>query len=133
MCVVLVGIVLIQQGRNSDVGSTFGGGGNTLFGAGGADTFLTKLTTIVAAVFMLTSLTLAINQQRGVFESHTQGTIFDDVPATSAPAETGPADPAAGAGALPQAGAGTTPPSSDTALPTANVPATNVPATNTAP
>jgi len=61
ICVLLVLLVLLQQGKGADAGATFGGGSNTLFGAGGADTFLTKATTILAFLFMSTSFALALN------------------------------------------------------------------------
>jgi len=54
-------LVLLQQGKGADAGATFGGGSNTLFGAGGADTFLTKATTVLAFLFMSTSFALALN------------------------------------------------------------------------
>lgn len=53
-------IVLLQTGKGADMGAAFGGGSSqTLFGSSGASTFLSKATTIVAIVFMLTSLGLA--------------------------------------------------------------------------
>ena len=62
----LILIVLLQTGKGADIGAAFGGGSSqTLFGSGGASSFLSKLTTIVAVVFMLTSLVLAyISGQR---------------------------------------------------------------------
>ena len=60
VCVALIMIVLLQTGKGADMGAAFGGGGGqTLFGATGASTFLSKLTTGAAIVFMLTSLSLA--------------------------------------------------------------------------
>jgi len=60
VAVALILIVLLQTGKGADMGAAFGGGSSqTLFGSGGASTFLTKLTTIAAIVFMLTSLGLA--------------------------------------------------------------------------
>ena len=60
VCVLLVLIVLIQGGKGAGMGSSFGGGGGqALFGPTGPATILTKITTGVAVVFMLTSLTLA--------------------------------------------------------------------------
>jgi preprotein translocase subunit SecG len=60
VCVALILIVLLQTGKGSDMGAAFGGGGSqTLFGSTGASTFLSKLTTAAAIVFMLTSLGLA--------------------------------------------------------------------------
>lgn len=60
VCIALIMIVLLQTGKGADMGAAFGGGASqTLFGSTGASTFLGKLTTAVAVVFMLTSLVLA--------------------------------------------------------------------------
>lgn len=58
LCFMLVGLVLLQQGKGADLGATLGGGSNTLFGAGGATSFITRLTTGTAIAFMVTSLLL---------------------------------------------------------------------------
>ncbi len=42
------------------MGAAFGGSSQTLFGSRGAATFMNKLTTVAAIVFMLTSLSLAV-------------------------------------------------------------------------
>ena len=57
--VALILIVLLQTGRGADIGAAFGGGSQTLFGSAGPASFLNKLTTVAAVVFMLTSLSLA--------------------------------------------------------------------------
>jgi preprotein translocase subunit SecG len=54
----LIFVVLVQGGRGAELGAAFGGSSQTLFGGRGAATFLNKLTTVVAIVFMLTSLSL---------------------------------------------------------------------------
>ncbi len=59
VCFALILIVLLQTGKGSDMGAAFGGSSQTLFGSSGPATFLNKITTIAAVVFMLTSLTLA--------------------------------------------------------------------------
>ena len=60
VCIVLIMVVLLQTGKGADMGAAFGGGGSqALFGSTGASTFLSKATTVVAIVFMLTSLVLA--------------------------------------------------------------------------
>ncbi|MEW5746555.1 MAG: preprotein translocase subunit SecG [Nitrospirota bacterium] len=56
----LIAIVLLQSGKGAEIGAAFGGSSQTLFGSRGAATFLNKLTTISAVVFMLTSLTLTM-------------------------------------------------------------------------
>jgi preprotein translocase subunit SecG len=59
-CFFLIAIVLLQSGKGAQMGATFGGSSQTLFGSRGAATILNKITTIAAVVFMLTSLTLTI-------------------------------------------------------------------------
>ena len=63
-CVILavarIVLVLLQQGKGSDLGSAFGGGSsNSLFGALGPSDFLGKLTYILVAVWLILSLLLA--------------------------------------------------------------------------
>jgi preprotein translocase subunit SecG len=59
-CILLILIVLLQSGKGAEMGVSLGGGaGQTLFGAGGPATILTKITTGVAILFMVTSLMLA--------------------------------------------------------------------------
>jgi preprotein translocase subunit SecG len=66
ICVALIMIVLLQTGKGADMGAAFGGGSSqTLLGSSGASTLLSKATTGVAIIFMLTSLALAyISTQR---------------------------------------------------------------------
>jgi preprotein translocase subunit SecG len=60
VCVLLILIVLLQTGKGAEMGASIGGGGSqALFGAAGPATILTKITTAVAIIFMITSLTLA--------------------------------------------------------------------------
>lgn len=61
VCFSLIGIVLIQGGKGADIGATFGAGAShTIFGATGGQSFIAKMTTSAAIVFMLTSLALAM-------------------------------------------------------------------------
>jgi preprotein translocase subunit SecG len=61
VCFFLIFIILIQSSKGAEMGATFGGGSShTLFGSRGAATFLNKVTTVAAVVFMLTSLSLAV-------------------------------------------------------------------------
>jgi len=60
VCLILVGTVLLQQGKGGGMGGAFGGANAaTVFGSGGASTFLRRLTAISATIFMLTSILLA--------------------------------------------------------------------------
>jgi len=65
VCLFLIFIVLIQSSKGAEMGAAFGGSSQTLFGSRGAATFLSKLTTVAAVVFMVTSLLLAIVSTRG--------------------------------------------------------------------
>ncbi len=61
ICLFLVGVVLLQQGKSADLAGAFGGSGSqTAFGPRGASNLLTKLTTWSAIFFMLTSIGLTI-------------------------------------------------------------------------
>lgn len=82
----LIAIVLLQSGKGAEMGASFGtGGSQSVFGAGGGTTFLSKLTTYAAVIFMLTSLTLAY------MSGHVGGSsVMSKVapkPATPAPAK----------------------------------------------
>lgn len=60
VCIFLIGVVLLQSGKGAEMGASFGSSGSqSVFGAGGGTTFLSKMTTGAAIIFMLTSLTLA--------------------------------------------------------------------------
>ena len=60
ICIALVTIVLLQQGRGADAGASFGGGSSgSLFGARGPASFLSKVTAGLAALFFANSLALA--------------------------------------------------------------------------
>jgi preprotein translocase subunit SecG len=69
----LILVVLLQTGKGAEVGAVFGGSSSTIFGSSGAGNFLTRLTTGMAIVFMMTSLTL------GYFAGRKpSATIFDN-------------------------------------------------------
>src|SRR4051794_2640850 len=68
----LILVVLLQTGKGAEMGAVFGGSSSTIFGSSGAGNFLTRLTTGMAIVFMITSLTL------GYFSGRRSSTsIFD--------------------------------------------------------
>ena len=87
-CLFLIGVVLLQQGKGADMGAVFGGSSSTIFGSSGAGNFLTRLTTIMAVVFMLTSLTLTYSGARRL-----GSTVFDSAPLPEAPPLEVPAQP----------------------------------------
>ena len=59
VCIFLVSIVLLQHGKGADIGATFGGGGESLFGTEGPVPIMNKITTGAAVIFMVTSISLA--------------------------------------------------------------------------
>jgi preprotein translocase subunit SecG len=82
---ILISMVLVQKGKGADIGAAFGGASNTVFGPRGAQSFLSKLTTGAAIIFMLTSLTLA-------FTTAKRSSIMEGV---QQPIQTAPAVPLA--------------------------------------
>ena len=80
VCVALILIVLLQAGKGAEMGAAFGGASQTIFGSAGTMGFLTKLTTVAAIVFMITSLLLTLASTRKV------STVMKERPAPTAPA-----------------------------------------------
>jgi len=60
VCIFMILVVLLQTGKGAEMGAAFGGSTQTIFGARGTATLLSKVTTASAIMFMLTSLSLAI-------------------------------------------------------------------------
>lgn len=74
VCLILIVVVLLQRGKGAEIGAVFGGGASsTVFGSRGAGNFLTKLTSVAAVVFMLTSLWLSYQGSKQFSKS-----IIDD-------------------------------------------------------
>jgi preprotein translocase subunit SecG len=86
VCFFLILVVLLQTGKGADVAAAFGGTSQTAFGARGAATLLSKLTTGSAIIFMITSFALAMLANRS------SGSVVTDEPAQqqSAPAPSTP-------------------------------------------
>jgi preprotein translocase subunit SecG len=90
VCFFLVVVVLLQSGKAADLAGAFGGmGSQTAFGPRGSATVLSKATTIAAALFMLTSLSLAILATRHAGSSQS---VLDRQ--KKPPVKTAPAQPA---------------------------------------
>lgn len=88
VCFFLVVVVLLQSGKAADLAGAFGGmGSQTVFGPRGSATMLSRATTIAAAIFMISSLSLSIIASR----AGTGGTLLDK--AKHAPVQTGVPQP----------------------------------------
>jgi preprotein translocase subunit SecG len=85
--ILLIVTVLLQGGENVDITAAFGGVSQAAFGPRGSVTLLAKITWGLAAVFIVTSVTLAINASRS-----TSGSVLEHAPVKSAPVT--PASPA---------------------------------------
>jgi len=106
LALMIIGLVLLQRGKGAEAGAGFGSGASgTVFGARGTSTLFSKLTAVFAALFFVTSLSLAYLGTRGgtaptsVLERAAQAATTAP-PATSAPQPAAP-QPAAPAPAAP--------------------------------
>lgn len=91
LAVSLIGLILVQHGKGADAGAAFGSGASgTVFGSRGSATFLSRSTGVLATLFFITSLALAVMVARGTSERQS---IVDGAesapltPAVQAPAE----------------------------------------------
>jgi len=75
VCVSLVIVILLQQGKGAEVGAVFGGSSQTVFGATGAGGVLVKLTAGLATVFFLTSIFLAYSSTQRATGSIFEGNV----------------------------------------------------------
>lgn len=112
VCLVLMFIVLLQQGKGGGMGSAFGGASAQVFGGSGAGNILTKATAICAGIFMITSVTLAhrasaqdsglrarIQQEEA--KQKERGTLREKEAAPSATPSAAPSAPPSGAPVAP--------------------------------
>ena len=76
----LILIILLQQGKGSDIGSAFGAGSsNTMFGSSSSSNPLTKVTAIIAAIFLILSLSITyISRSSMIEESPTKEVEIDE-------------------------------------------------------
>ncbi|HUU12287.1 MAG TPA: preprotein translocase subunit SecG [Terriglobia bacterium] len=89
VCTLLLLIVMIQGGENVDITAAFGGTSQAAFGPRGAVTTFAKITWVLAAMFVATSIALAVLATR-----HSGSSILEKSPASSAPAQSTPAQQA---------------------------------------
>ena len=91
VCLILIGVVLLQQGKSADLAGAFGGqGSQTAFGPRGAANLLTRMTTWAAIIFTVTSISLfvLIGKHAGggsVLEGTPTAPIHQQAPAHPAP------------------------------------------------
>jgi len=85
LAIGLIGLVLIQHGKGADAGAAFGSGASsTVFGARGSASFLTRVTTLIASLFFLTSLSLfylAAHREGGIASVTNLPSIQENAPA----------------------------------------------------
>lgn len=107
LCLTMIFLVLIQQGKGADMGATFGGGSNTVFGAAGAGDLFIKVTTIACVLFMINSI-LLVRSYSGVGHGQVEagdalaGSVMEgeqQPAAVEPPAQAPPAPAADGGGA----------------------------------
>lgn len=92
VAVFLIAVVLLQTGKAGSIADVFGGGGSlAAFGARGAATVLSRVTTGAAIVFMITSLGLSLVKQRG--SSIMQGAPVQQSAPKSVPVKPAPQNP----------------------------------------
>jgi preprotein translocase subunit SecG len=85
VCLFLVGVVLLQQGKSADLAGAFGGqGSQTAFGPRGAANLLSKLTTYSAIIFMLTSICLTVMMSRA---SHSRSVLANTPSSQTTPSK----------------------------------------------
>jgi preprotein translocase subunit SecG len=110
VCIILILTILLQAGKGANMGAVFGGSSQTVFGSGGPASFLGKMTTVVAIIFMLTSLTLsysAVHKGKSLMDGSSRPGVEKQAepvtpqqpavppPAPAAPGATGQPAPAA--------------------------------------
>ena len=76
VCLFLICIVLLQHGKGADIGATFGGSNQSLFGTEGPLPLLNKITTLAAIIFMATSVALAY-----ISANKSSGSVMGRLPA----------------------------------------------------
>ena len=112
---LIIALVLLQRGKGADAGAGFGAGASgTVFGARGASTALSRATAILAAVFMVTSLSLAYASTHKAVSSRSVLDQLSTQPAPpvlpARPSQAAPASPAVPASpAAPASGNGVKP------------------------
>jgi preprotein translocase subunit SecG len=92
LAIAIIALVLLQQGKGSDLGSAFGGGSsNSMFGALGPSDFLGRLTYILVAIWLLLTLTLAYlyktQNTEEIFDTPLIEEVMEEIPSDEIPVE----------------------------------------------
>jgi len=123
VCVSLIGVILLQQGKGGDIANAFGGGGSqAVFGARAGATLLTRATSVLAGLFVVLSLILTAWGQRG------SGSVVGGI---DAPVPAAPVAPVTTPTPAPPQPAGT--PSQPSAPTVTTTPPATAPASGTTP
>ncbi|MGE0483317.1 MAG: preprotein translocase subunit SecG [Gammaproteobacteria bacterium] len=86
LAVLLIGIILMQQGKGATAGAAFGSGASaTVFGARGSASFLTRTTAVLAALFLANSMLLAHLYGRTLESSSLLDRVDEAPPAVTMP------------------------------------------------
>jgi preprotein translocase subunit SecG len=113
---IMVGVILLQAGKGAEIGASFGGSSQTVFGSRGPGTFLSKLTVAAAVIFMVTSLSLSVLSKSRFISTSVLDLKKKEPPAVEVPMTT----PATGSESVPAATAPSNPTEGQTpALPEA--------------
>ena len=97
VAVLLIGLILLQQGKGADAGAAFGSGSSgTVFGAAGSANFLSRTTGVLAAIFFALALSMAYfarheTAPKSIVEQAAQKQATSAVPAASTRAPAAPA------------------------------------------
>ncbi len=104
VCIFLILVVLLQAGKGGGMGAAFGGTTQTVFGGAGAGDFLTRLTAISAALFMILSATLSyMSSGRGESALEKAAKATQVTPKKTAPAKAADTQKAGAKATQPQA------------------------------
>lgn len=105
VCLFLMLVVLLQQGKGGGMGAAFGGGAQQVFGGRGAGNILTRATAVCAGIFMLTSVSLAYVSSSGdrdlkarIVEEQRKGKGNEGTKVKPTKPKPSPADSSTGAG-----------------------------------
>jgi preprotein translocase subunit SecG len=136
VCVFMILVILLQPGKEGGLGAATGGTSSSVFGGRGSATFLSKVTTVCAAIFMMTSLTLAYLSSKSESAILKEAAKTSSKPADAKPADTKAADAKAAeakdstatAAPAPAAGAPTAPTAPAIPAPAAPAPTPAAPA-----